>query len=100
MPILMKIFQPADLADCIIQKAIDRYDSATDFFKDQTNSKDVWKAEDMLSFFKTIRVPFTKEEIQNILRVWAPNNKEAIINSLKLDEFKKVFKDYSSPKKI
>ena len=95
----MKIFKLSDLGECIIQKAIDRYDSATDFFRDQTNSKDVWKAEDMVSFFKTIRVPFTKDDIQSVLRVWAPNNKEAIINSLKIDEFKKVFKDFSSPKK-
>jgi hypothetical protein len=99
MPILMRIFEPADLAECLIKKAIDQYESSSEFFRDQTNEKDSWKAGDILIFFRTIKVPFSKEQIQKILRTWAPNNKDATINALKLDEFKKVFKDYSSPKK-
>jgi hypothetical protein len=99
MPILMRIFEPADLAECLIKKAIDQYESSSEFYRDQTNEKDSWKAGDILIFFRTIKVPFSKEQIQKILRAWAPNNKDATINALKLDEFKKIFKDYSSPKK-
>lgn len=96
---MMRIFEPADLAECLIKKAIDQYESSSEFFRDQTNEKDSWKAGDILIFFRTIKVPFSKEQIQKILRAWAPNNKDATINALKLDEFKKIFKDYSSPKK-
>jgi hypothetical protein len=99
MPILMKIFEPADLAECLVKKAIDQFESSSEFFREQANEKDLWKAADILTFFRTIKVPFSKEQIQKILRVWTPNNRDATINGLKSDEFKIIFKDYSSPKK-
>ncbi len=75
MPIMIRLFKPTDVADSVLKKAIDRYESSTEFFKDQTNSKDAWKAEDMFSFFHSIRVPFSQDDIQTILKSWSPNNK-------------------------
>lgn len=73
MGILIRLIKKSELASTVIRKAIDKFDSASELFKEQTNGRDVWKAEDLMIFFNTLRVPFTPADIQELLRSWTNN---------------------------
>lgn len=93
MGILMKILSVVQLANNIMRKAIDKFESPSELFKQQADGKDVWKAIDLMKFFNSLRVPFSNYEIQIILRSWTNSEKNNVeINSLKIDQFRKVFK--------
>lgn len=58
-----------------MQKAITKFESPSELFREQAYGKDVWKGDDLMSFFNSLRVPFTKEDIQQVLKSWTSNDK-------------------------